>query len=176
MNTLDHRLKPKKSNKHMIRIIIYSAIIVAVIIFWFILASKVKSIRAQNSNSSEKVIQEIEAKYQERLTKSDKSVYDLAMIGKNLVEANRISLGLVALLEATKRDPNYRDIYLYTAKVYFDIGEYNKALDLAQKTQDIDPLYPQTQLLMAKIYERLGNAELAKLCYDKAKDFERKNE
>lgn len=156
--------------------IIYGAIIIMVIIAWFLLASKVRSIKAYEMRDIDKYQKEITAKYQDRLAKSDKNAYDLAMIGKTLIEKNQTDLALLALLEAMKRDEYYRDIYLYTAQVYFDLGNYNKGLELAQKTQDIDPLYPQTQILLAKTYEKLGNANATKLCYDKAKDFERKNE
>lgn len=171
MKTLDHHLKPQKSNKILIRVIIYSAIVIVIIIAWFLLASKVKSIQITQLQDVDKYQKDIEEKYQERLANSDKDAYDLAMIGKTLVDKNHINLGLLALLEAMKKDDHYRDIYLYTSKVYFDLGEFDKALEILQKTQDIDPLYPETQLLMAKTYEELGDVENAKLCYDKYKDF-----
>lgn len=171
MNLLDHYLKPKKSNKLLIRAIIYSVIVIAIIIAWFLLASKVRSIYAYEAADLDKSLREVKDKYQERLTKSDKNVYELTLSAKELVEKGRSDLATIILSEALKRDEHYRDLYLYTAKVYFDLGDYRKALEILEKTQDIDPLYPQTQLLMAKTHEALGDVENAKLCYDKYEDF-----
>lgn len=166
-----YNIAPKKRKNT--KIIIYAIIIVALIILWFICASKVKSLNNKYQQDSNKLSTEIIDNFSKKLSKSQDDAITLGILGENLINKGFTKYGLIALDQAIEKNSQIRDLTLYTAQENFDANNIEKAKNLAITASQIDPLYSPTFTLLGTIYESLGDTQNAQICYNKAKDFQR---
>lgn len=159
--------------QHNLKIIIYIILLSAIVVLWFLTADKARSLKNSYLSQAQENAREIAVSYEQKLAQSPKDAIELGVFGENLVNKGYTNFGLLALEEAIKRNGDIRDLNLYTAKVYFDAKNTNRAKELALKAQAIDPLYAPTYSLLGEIYTSLDDTQNAEICYNKAKDFSR---
>lgn len=169
---------------------------ILVVIFGFELTHWVNATYQKNYNLAAKDINQsmgaVKGAYTNILTETDKPADILLFEGINLVKKNQTAVALLALEEAVKRDPNYRDSALFTGYTYLRLAEEQKnsnsqfnSLDdslsirdsltkakfYLEKARDIDPLYAKTHQYLAIVYQQLGDTQNAQLSLQKSKDF-----
>lgn len=160
-------------HKNLIRIIVYSLCALTLLIFWIISIQKVKSLKKSYVSENQNIENDITNNYQNKFSTLDINPLDLGLLGEKLINSGYTKFGLIAMEESLKRSQDYRDLYLYTAKVYFDQGNYQKAKEKIEQSFNLDPIYAPSYELLALTYQKLGDAENAEICYNKAKDFKR---
>jgi len=160
-------------HKNLIRIVIYSLCVLVLLIFWIISIQKVKSLQKSYASENQNIENDIANNYQTKFSTLDINPLDLGLLGEKLVQNGYTEFGLIALEESLKRSQDYRDLYLYTAKVYFDQQNYQKAKEKIEESFKLDPIYAPAYELLALTYQKLGDAENAEICYNKSKDFSR---
>ncbi len=69
--------------------------------------------------------------------------------------------------EAGEKNP---DVLFTIAAVNMANGQYHKALQCIKELEELDPEYPGLWRLRAKVYELMGNPEMASECWDKGSD------
>jgi len=161
------------SKKNLIRIIVYVLCAIAVLIFWIHTTQKVKSLHKSYQNEETQIQNELKQNFSAKIKNVNSDALSLGLAGERLVNINLPEYGLIVLNEALARSNEYRDLYLYTAKVCYDLKDYERAKELALKSTEIDPVNAPTYTLLAQIYFALGDEENSQICYNKAKDFER---
>lgn len=166
-------MKTSITKHNLIRLIAYTLCILALLIFWIISIQKVKSLKKSYVSENQTIENDIANNYQNKFSTLDINPLDLGLLGEKLIDSGYTKFGLIALEESLKRSQDYRDLYLYTAKVYFDQANYQKAKEKIEQSFNLDPIYAPAYELLALTYQKLGDAENAKICYNKAKDFKR---
>lgn len=68
---------------------------------------------------------------------------------------------------SSKKNIN-KEVYTLTAKVYFDMKEFEKAQDYALKAIDIDPTHPESLIVLGDVALRNGDLQQAEMYYKKA--------
>ncbi|MBR6722632.1 tetratricopeptide repeat protein [bacterium] len=68
---------------------------------------------------------------------------------------------------STKKNIN-KDVYALTAKVYYDMKEFEKAQDYALKSVDIDAAHPEALIVLGDIAKRNNDLKSAESYYKKA--------
>lgn len=168
---LKKQFRQAQNTRHLVKIILYIILISAIIICWFISAKRVRSLKENYAHQSENLIKELDVNFRKKLSQSQKNALELGVLGESMVDKGYSQYGILILEEAIKKDPTIRDLNLYTAKVYFDLEDYEKAKTTALCAKDLDPLYVPTYKLLTQIYLALGDDQNAEICYNKAKDF-----
>lgn len=172
---LKNQYRSNRKKEQTVKTILYIILISAVIIFWFVSAKSVKSLQEKLSKEAYDTQVSIEKNFQNKLKSSPKSAQELGILGENMAEKGYPQYALTILEEAIMKDNSIRDLDLYTAKLYYDLADYEKAKTTALLAQEKDPLYPPTYDLLAEIYRALGDEENANICYNKSKDFSTDN-
>lgn len=174
-HNLKNQYRSNRNKEHIVKIIIYIVLIAAIVIFWFLSAKNVKSLENQFDTDSLRTYDEIKTNFLSKLDESDKSATELGIMAENMDEKGYSQYAIVILKKANEKDPSNRDLALYTAKVYFDLTDYDTAKEYALKACDLDPIYAPTYDLLTQIYTALGDEENANICYNKSKDFSEDN-
>ncbi len=78
-----------------------------------------------------------------------------AIRGKRYAEASRI------LQSVQDRNGYYRDALYNLGLAYLDAGQYEKALPIAKRAVDVDPMNELNWKLLAEIYKGLANKQIA---------------
>lgn len=156
-----------------LKIIIYIVLVIALIIFYFACSNKVKSYKKFLEQESQKTSSQIYQNYKEIISKSEKDPLELSLEAESLYDKGLINFSTIALNKALEQNPPYRDLYLFAATVYFNQKNFSLAKETAEKASEFDPVYAPTYELLSKIYTALGDEENSKLCYNKAKKFEK---
>ncbi|PIP21502.1 MAG: hypothetical protein COX39_02500 [Candidatus Nealsonbacteria bacterium CG23_combo_of_CG06-09_8_20_14_all_40_13] len=118
--------------------------------------------------------EDITQNYKENLDKNPVTASKLVKDGVRFLKGGETDLAQVALEQATKQDPKYRDAFVYLGNVYLQQNQNQKALEALEKAKDLDPLHPYTWQLLSVAYQRLGQEEKASEAAGKAKEFEKK--
>jgi len=160
----------KHSKYNWLKIIIYLIIIVLAVLAYFFFTKKATSYTNELDRQSQELAQDIGSNYLKILSDSKDDALTLGLTGETLVKKGFPKMGILTLEEAIKRGA-YRDLYLYTATVYFSQGDITKALEYAESAKKLDPINPPTYELLAQIYTARGDAENAEICYNKSKEF-----
>jgi len=171
---LKKQFRDNRTAEHKTKIIIYIVLILAIIICWFASAKRVTSLRDKLSWESQNDTITLKKNFQAKLSQSQKNAIELGILGEEMVKKGYPQYAILMLEEAIKKDSSIRDLNLYTAKVYFDLGDYEQAKTTALRAKDLDPLYVPTYSLLTEIYRALGDEENAQICYNKSKDFSEK--
>jgi len=95
-----------------------------------------------------------------------------AMLNQQPPEYQRI---LDELSIAAKKDPNDSDVYFLQGKVYVALGRYDQALPALQHSIELRPTEPSPYYQLARVYQKLGKAELAKEQFERVKFLESAN-
>lgn len=86
-------------------------------------------------------------------------------------EMNKNELALKDILRVNKIDPE-RSLYLAEiGDVYFDLKEYEKAIEFSQRALDANPTFAVPYMTLEKIYRKIGDQESADKYADLATDF-----
>lgn len=152
------------------KIIIYILLAIFVIWLFFFFTNKAASYTKDLNTQSQNLSEQIGSNYIKKLSASQDDALQLGLTGETLIKKGFPRLGLLTLEEAIKRG-QYRDLYLYTASVYFSQGDVSKALEYAESAKNLDPIYPPTYELLSEIYTARGDAKNAEICYNKSKEF-----
>lgn len=170
-HAIKNQLRSNRNKEHTVKIILYIILISAIIIFWFLSAKSVKSLRLQFLEQSEKNTLTLKENFTKKIDTSQKDAIELGILGEKMTQKGYPQYGILILEKAIAKDASIRDLNLYTAKVYFDIGDYEKAKTLALKACDLDPLNAPTYSLLTEIYKALGDEKNSEICYNKFKHF-----
>jgi len=161
---------PKKNKYTWVKIIFYILFVLIFVAIWFISINKAHSYEKKLLDESSAISSELSQNFSEKITNIDMNALNLGLLGETLVKKGFTQYGIIALEKATTLG-SYRDLNLYTATVYFNLGNYDKALEKALAAKDIDPIYAPTYELLAQIYTSLGDTQNAEICYNKSKEF-----
>ncbi len=170
-HAIKNQLRSNRNKEHTIKIILYIILISAIIIFWFLSAKSAHSLKESLELESKNTTQSIEENFKSKLLSSDKNAIELGILGEEMAQKGYPEYSIIILEEAIKKDNTIRDLDLYTAKLYFDLANYEDAKTTALLAKDTDPLYAPTYELLTEIYRALGDEENADICYNKSKDF-----
>lgn len=171
------------------RFFIYSVLIILlgiIIFFWLEQLNHIKTASAQEITQTQ---EQFYLNQKNVLEKTDKNAFELFAIGKKLLDKNSLEMAKVYFEVANQKDQNYRDGTFYLAYSYLKLAEtppdyldkkmikqfsnqnMDKSLESFLKAKDLDPLYGPTYEFLSYIYNKKGDAENAKLCYNKFKQF-----
>ncbi len=68
-------------------------------------------------------------------------------------EKNADEEAIADLIKVTEKKPDFFPAYAKLGKIYYEKGEYDKALPVLKKALEINPYFPQSNQLIARIYE-----------------------
>ena len=75
---------------------------------------------------------------------------------------------LTALLQATRTTPDNVNAWTQLGHLYFDTGQYEKAVHAYEKSLELDPSRPDVWTDLGVMYRRTGDATQALKCFDRA--------
>ena len=78
------------------------------------------------------------------------------------------SEALTALLQATRTTPDNVDAWTQLGHLYFDTGQYEKAVEAYEKSLALAPSRPDVWTDLGVMYRRTGNPTRAVECFDRA--------
>lgn len=159
--------------KNKTRIWIYIFLAIFIITSSYFSSKKFQQINNESTVYLEQFSSRSQDQFKIYFSKSKKTSLELAIDGQRYIEKGLTNLGISALEEAIKKDSNIRDINLYLANIYYQNGQLEKALEMAELAINCDPIYAPTYELMTQINTSLGDETSAQICYNKAKDFSR---
>lgn len=133
----------------------------------------------------------LKATYDKKLAESKESAQTLFYQALGSAKKNLSDYAAVTLEAAAKKDPKWRDLAYYTGYFHLKMLDANpyrqgsaeyvnwqkdnldKSKTYLEKARDLDPLYAPTYEALAVVYQKLGDAQNAEICYNKAKEFKR---
>jgi cytochrome c-type biogenesis protein CcmH/NrfG len=75
---------------------------------------------------------------------------------------------LTALLQATRTTPDNVKAWTQLGHLYFDTGQYEKAIQAYDKSLELDPSRPDVWTDLGVMYRRTGDPNQAVKCFDRA--------
>lgn len=78
------------------------------------------------------------------------------------------SQALTALLQATRTTPDNVNAWTQLGHLYFDIAQYEKAIQAYEKSLALDPSRPDVWTDLGVMYRRTGDPTQAVKCFDRA--------
>jgi len=134
-------------------------------------SSQIGSVEAASQSALTTNQVAIDAAQAQALEQSSLSFPDLLTKAVGLLDTPRHTLGIVMLQEAVRRNPQSRDAALELGYGYLKIGDLSKARVVLEHAKDLDPLYPPTYKLLASLYAKLGQNDLAASALQRAQQF-----
>lgn len=179
----------KNKNSKFMQIIKWIIIVILLIIGVFGIRSYVRSQEKKEIEKYETTLAEVKNNFKKSLENSPKSSYELAVLGKKLLETNQTEWAVIVLEVASAKDPKYRDAALFAGYAYLRQAQeiqnsitknnnienyykyYKKSIEYLNKAADIDPIYPDTFRLLTIAYQNIGDMENMQTAYQKYQDF-----
>lgn len=91
-----------------------------------------------------------------------------AILAQMLNQTGEARLALPILKDLVQKNPEYRDAWIFLGYSNLELGNSSEALAALETAQKLDPIYPLTYELLAKLYQNKGNEAKAKEYLDRA--------
>lgn len=176
------------SAKTKLRSLVYAILAIGVVITIVIWQIKLSNIKTDSQKNLIAIQNQGEENLKNALAGSNKSQFELVILGKKYLE-NNPALANAIFLKAAQIDPNYRDAAFCSGVSYLAKAEqldknlfsqkdyqakltelYNGAIEQLNKAKDLDPLYKPTYEFLAYTYTQLHDDKNAEICYNKIKN------
>lgn len=147
-----------------------TALVVAATLFvWG--ASQIGAVEAASVTSLATVNDKITAVQASSLEQSTLSTTALLKKAVNLLDTPQRPVAMLMLKEVLRRNPESRDAALQLGYGYLQTGDLTKAQISLEHARDLDPIYPATYQLLAEVYTKQNQKDLAATALQRAQDF-----